>query len=112
MLGMGRRAPKIRIRMRVFEKAQSKTNQLHSRSSRRVISSPTPGGEMLTEIKYGIMEHLVACPDSNTREVNEAIPDHDRSTVYSSLCELERKGAVRRKGGLDGTTITFIWNLR
>ncbi len=65
---------------------------------------------MLTENKSAIIKYLESEPDSSTREVSCGAAVQ-RSVAYELLCELESKGMVRRRGGLDGTTITFKWDL-
>lgn len=65
---------------------------------------------MLTESKSTIIKYLEDEPASSTREVSQGSVIQ-RSEAYKLLCELERKGLIMRRGGLDGNTITFKWSL-
>jgi len=65
---------------------------------------------MLPELKETIIAFVRSNPNSCTRVVTQGIGE-DRTTTYEALCDLEEKNIVGRSGGLDGMTITFIWNL-
>jgi predicted transcriptional regulator len=65
---------------------------------------------MLPEVKEAIIEFLGSNPGSCTREVVQNV-DAERAVVYSTLRELEIKNIVGSSGGLDGMTVTFVWNL-
>lgn len=65
---------------------------------------------MIPEHRSAIVDYLGENPDSNIRAILESTKI-ERGEIYAILCELERKHKVHRHGGLDGTTITFFWNL-
>jgi len=65
---------------------------------------------MLPEIKDTITEFLGSNPGSCTRVVTEGTK-LERSVVYEALSDLEYRGTVSRGHGLDGRTISFVWNL-
>lgn len=65
---------------------------------------------MLPEHKSAIVEYLEKNPDSNIRAIFESTKI-DRKEIYTILCVLENKHDVERRGGLDGTTLTFFWKL-
>ncbi len=65
---------------------------------------------MLPEHKSAIIEYLEGNPYSSIRAIYESTKI-DRRDLYTELCTLERRNEVTRHGGLDGTTITFLWKL-
>jgi len=65
---------------------------------------------MLPELKEAIIAFVGSNPNSCTRTITQGIGE-DRTATYEALCTLEEKNIVSRSGGLDGLTITFIWNL-
>jgi predicted transcriptional regulator len=93
----------------MHEAPRTQAYYLHDQSNRK-LTITDPGGEMLPEVKNAIVEFLGSNPGSCTREVVQNAGT-ERDVVYSTLCELEDKNVVERRGGLDGLTITFVWNL-
>ncbi len=65
---------------------------------------------MLPELKEAIIAFIGTNPNCCTRVVTAGI-NEERAATYEALCALEKKHIVYRKGGLDGMTITFIWNI-